>query len=133
QAGRGAAGPIAVAGPPAPAGTGVTQAAVLYRPQAAALPPVTRAAPERGSVIASTWQPVQHLSPQPGVDGGEAGGVVPAAPQTGAAAPGELHVVARHDPGAPARLPGRAPTIASTEPGPLVGGEPPFVGPLPTP
>ncbi len=129
-AGRAAGAPIAVAGPPA--APAVTQAAALYRPQAQAPALVTRAAPERGSVIASTWQPVQHLSPQTGADGGEVTGVVPAAPRPEAPASGEVHVVARPNLEA-GRVPGGMPAIASTEPGPLVGPEPPFVGPAPTP
>jgi polysaccharide biosynthesis/export protein len=133
-AGRAAGVPIAVAGSPvAPAAPAAAQAAVLYPPQATALPPVTRAAPERGSVIASTWQPVQHLSPQPGFDGGEGANVLPAAPSSGAPATAELHVVARPNLEAPARLPGGARSIASTESGPLVGAETPFVGPAPHP
>jgi polysaccharide export outer membrane protein len=128
---RAGGAPIAVAGQPAPT---VSQVAVQSAPQAPAAPPVARAAASRGSVIASTWQPVQHLSPQPGFDGGEPQAmpaVLPAAPP----AAGELHVVARnsHELMVTTPPPGGAQTIASTDQPPLVGAEPPSVGPLPTP
>jgi polysaccharide export outer membrane protein len=112
----------------------VPPAAALAGPQAPALMPVTRGASPRGSVIASTWQPVQHLSPQPGSDGAEAPQVLPAVTRPEAPAPGELQGAARNGIEMPASaLPDGPRTIASSEPGPLVGGEPPFVGPSPHP
>jgi polysaccharide export outer membrane protein len=127
-AARAAGAPIAVAGPPVAI---VAPAAAYSAPQAPAATPVARAAAP-GSVIASTWQPVQHLSPQPGFDGGEpqAMPAVPPVPPTA----GELHVVARHSPELVTTTPpGGTQAIASSEQPPLAGAEPPGGGPAPTP